>query len=480
MAVSRAMGIQELLGLVAYQTNNRETLFNACLVNKAFNEAFRPYLYRNLWWHLGNMEYLTDNKRRSSLLHEGKAKHVRTLIMARSVRYENELKDEFYSECEMASIDYTTHHHLHRVSTAIIEFCHHFHQLRAFAGSDDHVYPCFVDTFKSPWGDFTFTNLRKLSLLGIDGTKETWRDPILHVVLQSPCLEYLSLSLSTFVCTSREVYHGLFGYIAEKYNDHNGHRLRLKTLRLGHNILIPDRMDELLDLQALQEISAYQELCTYPGDYRTISLPEYIFHPDIVPNLRKIFIHTLNDHGYRIIKKLAAAGSVPLSLGFLFLDLTDEKGSQLPPHQKWQHLYNLRVSQLFMPNGACSKSEGKGPADWEVYSQLRLLRNVTDLALGMPKYNPGYLVGSLTSLKSLWILSDEEGPGLGLAREYADTLPALRFLKLGSYAWRIYRQLDGGDGINLEPFDKWEDEVDGPSFFNTPLPWKLGCGVIDV
>lgn len=75
-------------------------------------------------------------------------------------------------------------------------------------------------------------------------------------------------------------------------------------------------------------------------------------------------------------------------------------------------------------------------------------------------------------------MGEGEGSRSELARQYANALPALRFVRLDYQAWCIHRrQHDSEGGIDVEPLDEWEEAADGPSFFNVPLPfWQLRYG----
>ncbi|KAI0442351.1 hypothetical protein F4803DRAFT_377737 [Xylaria telfairii] len=500
MAASRVIGIPELLGLIAYQSNNHQTLYNACLVNHAFNDVFTPYLYRNMRWNSGNVAYLIDNERRRWLLEEHKAKHVRVLIMTNPVQYPD--REKHYGD--RVHLDNRTRRRLHQISTAIIELSQHFHQLRAFAcdmlaltpqclralSRLPHLESCSIHfpaltrcnrdfkTFGSPWEEFAFANLRKLAVLGISDGIEDWSACILQVALRSPHLENLSLSILESI-PFRTDYLEFFSWIAEQYNNNSGHKLRLKTLRLGRNILIPQNIDNLLDLQALQEISVYQDFYNDSWELISPSLPACLFQPDLVPNLRKIFVATLDSNGYRAIQELAAASPVPLSLGFGSLDLREEEDSRPAYYQKcWQRLRDLRVSQLIVPQ--CSpigiRYDDRGPRHEEGFSQVRKLTHITDLALEITPFDPRHFVESnshkpLTSLKSLWVMGAGDGSPSDLAKQCANALPALRFVRFGYKAYHIHRKHDSEGGIDVEPLDEWEEAVDRPGFFNVPLPF---------
>lgn len=54
--------------------------------------------------------------------------------------------------------------------------------------------------------------------------------------------------------------------------------------------------------------------------------------------------------------------------------------------------------------------------------------------------------------------------------------PRLRYIRIGSMAWRIHRILKDAAGLDcvLEELDEWEDQVEGPAEFHAPmpLPWS--------
>ncbi|KAJ2985062.1 hypothetical protein NUW58_g5735 [Xylaria curta] len=77
----------------------------------------------------------------------------------------------------------------------------------------------------------------------------------------------------------------------------------------------------------------------------------------------------------------------------------------------------------------------------------------------------------LPALKNLWIISS--GPVVGDASVFAamsaKARKSLRYVRIGSSAWRIRRDWNS-DAVVLEALDAWEDEVEGPEFFHVPAP----------
>ncbi|KAI0186732.1 hypothetical protein EV127DRAFT_165168 [Xylaria flabelliformis] len=232
--------IQELLGLIAQHTKGRRTLYSACLVSHAFHEAFTPYLYKDLWW-LTNKSFanLVNKNRYRSLLHENTAKHARTLAIRapEDTAHTKKRRDQF-----------------HRTrSAAITDICQHGRRLHSFFCSGvlfttqcleavsrlPHLEKLII-VFHPPgnlsskadysrtWDHLAFANLRELTLLELYGPMDDWRDSILQIILRSPNLEHLGLSMSED--------HVSFACIAEQYKNRQGHKLRLKILRLGPRI----------------------------------------------------------------------------------------------------------------------------------------------------------------------------------------------------------------------------------------------------
>ncbi|KAI1742627.1 hypothetical protein F4680DRAFT_411253 [Xylaria scruposa] len=432
--------IQELLRLIAQHTENRQTLFNACLVSHAFREAFTPYLYKDVRWNYGNAHYLVGKNRRRRRLHENIAKHARTLIFSFPgiERIRNELNRQ--------------------ISTAIIEICQHSRHLRSIAC--EGICPttrCFgalswlphlenlsivfppdparlLGDFSSAWYHMKFSNLRKLSLLD---SHDYVDNAILQIILLSPNLEHLSLSFSRATAFP-------LSWIAEQYKSYMGHKLRLKILRLGFGIGVPHNLHELLDLSVLQELSTWDEV------------PKKLLSASITPKLRKILIRETTS-GYCVINATAAARENPLSI-------------QISP----------KVTQIILSRRVWEIMNMKGRA----HECLSALAHVIDLGIEMSASDVTDLANTscqslkpLASLKNLWIMGYQYLVP-DVTKQAASVLPSLRFIRMKSRSWLIHRHIKSEGDISLEPLDEWEGEAYGPDFFHVPRPhpWNEGLG----
>ncbi|KAI0551620.1 hypothetical protein F4679DRAFT_593427 [Xylaria curta] len=457
--------IQELLRLIAQHTKNRRTLYNACLVSHAFYEAFNPYLYQDVRWSYGNVQYLVSKNRCQQRLHENISKHARTLI---------------FSFPGVVSIGNKLNR---QISTAIIEICQHSRHLRSIACEGIHpttqyfgglsclphlenlsiAFPrspgrLMMKDLSSAWNHLALGNLRKLSLLDLWDYMDNWRrDAILQIILQSPNLEHFSLSLSRTPVYS---YSRLFTWIAEQYKFRKGHKLRLKILRLGFCIRVPHNLHELLDLSVLQELSTWDKV------------PEQLFSGDMTPKLRKILIRESALGCWVSIDLIAAARENPPSIQISPEVIGDDDDLR-------RCLHISRVAQIILSQRVWESMDESGKAR----ECLSMLAHVTDLGIEMSASDVTDLANTscqslkpLVSLKNLWIMGYHD-PVPDVTKQAASVLPSLRLIRMKSRSWLIHRDIKSEGDISLEPLDEWEGEAHGPDFFHVPRPHPWGDGL---
>ncbi|KAI8623464.1 hypothetical protein F5Y19DRAFT_372299 [Xylariaceae sp. FL1651] len=515
--VSTVISITELSDIIGSQMNNREALYNACLVNRAFNAVFTPYLYKVLRWQATNVAHLIDDDKRRRFFQGSGLEHVKTLILTRSVVERNISESRLHTLYE-------------QLNAAIIDFCHYSRGLRAFACQDIALTPeCLgalsslpslesvsiefplnleyfvgfdllgrlnsnsphmsrMAAFGRPWESFAFTNLRKLSLNNILGDLDLWRDRMVQQIPRSPHLIHLSLSLSPILM--RQISSvaerasmtkvQMLRDIGMAYNSYTGHKMRLQTIRLGWGLGVPHDLDLLTDLHALKEISIHTQSHADIPFHRT---PDCLYLDNSVHNLEKVSIFRLSFPTDWRSPPLVATRESTLNpqRGLLKMiriveDSLASRRSQanLPPRQ---HLHDLVLPQSM---GDLFTEENDRAMDIR-WQQLVECTWITDLAIRLDYKGTYHLattscssLASLTSLRNLWLLPNPMVCGrLPLARMAAATLPALQYIRVGCEAWRIHRHPDYNDGIHLEHLDKWEDEVEGPPLFHlpSPVPW---------
>ncbi|OBT85958.1 hypothetical protein VE02_04809 [Pseudogymnoascus sp. 03VT05] len=293
MAAMVVIGIPELLQEIASHIYAPASLSQLCLVNHAFKDAFTPQLYRYLRWDESNIDFLTDPDRRSYLLKDNKLAHTKIFIIARSGvktlhsawENENPRKDvrwRHYDHWYFTGLEITWT----LLNDAIVEICQHTHGLQTFASQDiaiccdsaatlssipslrnisvefneDNEQILNVDTdateksldrFGHPAEQFSFAGLRKLSLLVLWGDIRAWRSQILRIVLNSPNLEFLALSLSRNAqdepddeaggagppVTSLDI--DMFQWLSREYAKATGRLLQFKSTQFHWGTKIP-------------------------------------------------------------------------------------------------------------------------------------------------------------------------------------------------------------------------------------------------
>ncbi|KAI1322257.1 hypothetical protein F5Y16DRAFT_404661 [Xylariaceae sp. FL0255] len=83
LACSRALRLPEILILIAQQIVDHAPLYNACLVNHAFNAAFTRQLYKRLVWSHRNYDVLFDDEKRRRLLEHREIAYTKTFVITR-------------------------------------------------------------------------------------------------------------------------------------------------------------------------------------------------------------------------------------------------------------------------------------------------------------------------------------------------------------------------------------------------------------
>lgn len=104
-----------------------------------------------------------------------------------------------------------------------------------------------LEKFSHPETKFIFSGLRKLSLLGLVGNIKAWRNQILQIILNSPDLEYLALSLSDDSQLETEYEIGeessddlshntdMFQWLCREYKEATGRLLQFKATKFDYD-----------------------------------------------------------------------------------------------------------------------------------------------------------------------------------------------------------------------------------------------------
>ncbi|KAH8893670.1 hypothetical protein GQ53DRAFT_94983 [Thozetella sp. PMI_491] len=287
MAADAVFGTAELLREIASHIYERTSLSQLCLVNHAFNAAFTPQLYRCLRWDEHNISSLSDPGQRRRLLQSRNLAHARIFIIERSgvesllsawarehPRKEPRWRHGDHWYFTGREIIWT------QLNDAVVDVCQRTPRLQTFASQDlvlsrDSVVALSsisslrnisiefhednnsigdVDTdaeekirqsFGHPGPRFIFSGLRRLSLLGLWGDIRAWREQILKIILNSPDLEYLALSISEEALPEPEDEKDEEPYIYEwlrrEYKEATGRLLALKlSTKLDYGQKVPN------------------------------------------------------------------------------------------------------------------------------------------------------------------------------------------------------------------------------------------------
>ncbi|OAR00985.1 hypothetical protein LLEC1_02071 [Akanthomyces lecanii] len=92
----------------------------------------------------------------------------------------------------------------------------------------------------------SFRNLTRLSVMNMFGDPNIWTEWLLNILLQSPSLKHLSLSIAAETDDildrplEQEQLISVFGSLCIEYGTRDAQRLQLRTLRLGFPFSFPD------------------------------------------------------------------------------------------------------------------------------------------------------------------------------------------------------------------------------------------------
>ncbi|KAI0975046.1 hypothetical protein F4678DRAFT_360143 [Xylaria arbuscula] len=587
-ATLRAVQLFDVLDLIAKQLNNRKALYNACLVNHAFNHVFSQQLYRCLRWDRYSCRFLVDeDKRRTLFQHNNKLASTQTFIITRSaVRrcmldwdashdlewpewvdsdedsdagsdvdrgpevfhertldcgstnlYEEDLP-MWFDDNDPKNWEYQFAVRgpvYDQLNAAIGDICRHCPNLKRFASQDLLLKPEslqvlsslpslgtlsieFPNNLRSFFGIsygpptnhvrhvtrrskyehlssyFSFSGLRKLSLLNIYQDLKAWRSRILEILVNSPGLECLSLSIEYGMVlesnswaqrdaeeSDQRVHRGLLTWISREYRERTGRKLRPIVLRLGDGIIFSDDLYNDLDTKRLGQIYLKN---SYRSDNQSAfdqvsRVPNWLFREEITPNLKRVSLFEINDDTSQVFEASTRSNASSFEVQANMFNLYELPHNEAAKVRSlvYQTPNSLRAAKIMLPwlfhTDEVENSQVLGLENWT---------EVTDIAFSIndyvdiPTFARTNLI-HLESLKNLWISVwlDEEPETSELfdyALQLAHILPTLRYVKLTWQAWRIHRVpiRNDVDNVVLEALDKWEEEVEGPDFFYVPSP----------
>ncbi|KAK3902227.1 hypothetical protein C8A05DRAFT_34093 [Staphylotrichum tortipilum] len=166
-----------------------------------------------------------------------------------------------------------------------------------------------------------FKNLESLTLNHLGGSLPAWRAHLAQVLMDSPNLKALDLSLSGM--TIRQMYPGpeydlrWFDRLCDDYGTRGGVPLKLRSLRCGHAVfpLSHSSLTRLVDLAHLEEVDICNKNVNWGGRtieqiYRSRHSRSGItfesFGPRHCPRLRRFSAHRYGEDVYEYLRAVAA------------------------------------------------------------------------------------------------------------------------------------------------------------------------------
>ncbi|KAE9364136.1 hypothetical protein N431DRAFT_473744 [Stipitochalara longipes BDJ] len=187
---------------------------------------------------------------------------------------------------------------------------------------------------------FKFSGLRKLSLYNIWGEVKSWRQQILQVMLNSPELEHITLSIARDTAERLDMveaqedeedwrfYMDLFQWLCHEYAAQLGAPLKLKSVQLGYGIRFHDlvSMENEFDPSILEKVHIHN----HSSDPPTYTWPSNLLLAANLPKLRYISLSEANEACLEVIQGILAINTpIGFRLGSYNLDESDNSISSI-------------------------------------------------------------------------------------------------------------------------------------------------------
>ncbi|CEJ92479.1 hypothetical protein VHEMI08130 [[Torrubiella] hemipterigena] len=334
--------------------------------------------------------------------------------------------------------------------------------------------------FENPTAFMPFTNLTCLAMLNLRGRIPPWAKCIANILIASPAMESLSISLSesSFEGTSslmncEEILQSFMVDICARYAKEQ-EPLRLKRLHLDDYIMPPKRqnLELLTDLTVLEEISVYNNCEIEDAEYK---IDFSIFSPEISPSLKVISFHELPDEIWQGFAG-SCVGTRPIELRF-----SHHIGDEEETYRFLQDYLGPKIPDRRFPqqHGPTTCPDGNTLEDVDSQEQLTLLginiRYYNLVRLGKPHYvtNICDTISKLPRLEALWLDGSKTNRTLmesnawhNSAMELARAGPLLTYIRIHGVPWQACREPE----LKLIYLDEWDDEEVRPDFFDTEYP----------
>ncbi|RDL41179.1 uncharacterized protein BP5553_01158 [Venustampulla echinocandica] len=496
--------LPELLACLGQCVLNRRLLYDLCLTSRTFNASFTAFLYAEVWFTEQNAHVLFEDF--EGLLNNKSWKYTKTLDftirrqpLPDTDRSEGELC-QLYNEAAQelllrtrglirfswehqplyATTLSTLYHQCPRLQSLKVHYPYDIEGMLGIAveSSWDHrdglweLRPLFATQDLS-----LFTDLIELEIHEIHGDLTDMRRGIVDILLKSPNMGSLSLSLNADTLfrieqdgteEQMDEYIRFFNCLTDEYVARGGGQLKLRklALELSFTPLQDEQQEPTNYLDRLTDLALLEEAYIGNGGLEmALSIEQGDTHigwgnftPSTCPKLSTFGFYQVTDEVKRWVKELE-----PGYLSQLRLD--DSKGEDISDFcalfEGIDTIYSSRPSMLTIVK-AVKSLDAHGAFPLPTFPSLQALS--ISLEYITPVIKSAFLtwVKGLTCLEQLslhhtrWKLTDEEYEIFG--RKIALNNKKLRYLKLEGLAWRVWH--DGeykGRGVcRLEKLDRFE------------------------
>ncbi|KAH6839570.1 hypothetical protein B0I37DRAFT_408969 [Chaetomium sp. MPI-CAGE-AT-0009] len=505
--------LPELVRCLAEQICSTTELMTLCLVNKTFNAAVTPVLYRQV-----TIRGSTGPRAVSLQLAFANDKnhvHVRELLIRGpgnrgSSTFEGLLPEllprlsrleRFTWRGSSGPLAVAVLSTLHTSSPAIkaihIDFPDDMGQRLGY--SDSPPSPDVLLEQRRLYGepDLTvFSCLEELTLNNLYEELPWWRAQLALVLRNSPRLRKLRLSIANQTLEhynargEREKFDGFFDQLCDDYGETGASPLRLRSLHLG-NAVYPYKiasLQRLTDLNFLEEVHVENVgvwhggviISLYENDGRRIIFDA--FGPAHSPNLRRFSVAAYQSDVHHFLATLDPHSARKLAVSCRDMSLGYEPAALLRYNSAYPSLpLHLRMLEMELRRDEVRlfDNEGRDVNYWDVPSAALILENLVvgdDGTLeGLVAHlteTPGpkigfeemdLLVEALGKLDNLTQLAVNIYGEKRVRRETANDIvgilaaaaPRLRYIRLYSWYWRVWRAA-GDTKIRLEELEPSE------------------------
>ncbi|OAR00980.1 hypothetical protein LLEC1_02070 [Akanthomyces lecanii] len=547
---------ETVLLLLSDGMNNRKFLYDLCLVSRSFNAAFSKRLWRCLEINARNKHCLIASARRDNLLGSKNLQLVRILIYKNKTSgyfadrrvYVEPLKQLIEKLPGLQTIAFEEM----EVPTNLLAAVFGVSKLRSLSLKLKFITMDKVRYMQSPDGPATGPNsnefvdseiekvknrfidemkllnvairndldslnktgermllelpsfersrvfpfLTRLTILSMFGNMNYWSAWLLEILIGSPCLKHLSLSISSWLVTERRCLplpyiqpcRNFFSGLCKAYGKKATVLLKLRSLRLAYPIQFPDRstLSALTDTKHLEELY----ICNYDWLQAGYTLPSDVLSPRVTPALTRLFLRGMDKSILEQQDKIFDSTSRQIST----LGVEDWAGGEGVQYMSISKLVG-RVPNILIHMRNLNEKFLSTAQEYLLHtgSTKQLSIAVDSGCIGSCDFFMGpdfvqlcVMLGRMEALEALWIVHTRGFLGTRsrahqsnlrlITSTLLEDCRKLRYLKIDNMAWRVHRsdqQAEPGRGApagRAERLDSWEDEVECPRLFHTPEP----------